>query len=418
MVRATPRWGAVSLLAMIAGCGTGTSRNELTVGDSAGIRIVEYGDATPAPEHWSVDPSPVLEVGKTEGDEGYLLTRVVHAGTLINGELLVADGGTEDLRVFDSTGTLLRRFGRSGEGPGEFRALNWVGIDPSGIVAQDLSLRRFSRFGPTGDLQGTFPEPPLPGSMSGVAVGRFDDGSILVRSSVGLPSDPSQLETGLVRDSLGLFLVAHDGSTARSVGTFPGSELVRAVGNGHAVFQQPAPFGLGTVTAVGDSGYYVGTQERYEIRGYRPDGRLREIVRRAGAPTPIPAAIREHWEALHDSTVARLEAKSTPPFIVEAVKYHTLPKALPAFGDVRVDRVGNLWVEDYRPFPKEDSVTTWTVFGSDGALKATATLSTEQITEIGADHVVAVRRDDNGVPHVREYRLVKGGRADSDRPGR
>ena len=82
------------------------------------------------------------------------------------------------------------------------------------------------------------------------------------------------------------------------------------------------------------------------------------------------------------------------------------PSTFPAFRDIRVDRIGNLWVRTYAP--PQDSTTTFHVFGADGLFSATVMLPPRvDLLEAGDDYVLARWRDDLDVEYVRLYRLTK-----------
>ncbi len=381
----------------------------MAVRDSAGVVIIEHGPEVPSGvERWSLEPMSLLDVGKSEGDEAYLFSRIVQAGMLPRGDLLIADGDTRDFRIFDSTGSLARRFGRRGKGPGEFETLAWVGVDPSGgMAAYDFSLRRLSRFFADGTLDKIVSLESVP---VGSVQGQFEDGSVLFRRrivSLAAENDPTKLTTGLVRDSIELLLISPDGSSSTSVGRFPGTQELRAVGP-RVIAPGVAPFGLRTVIADANTVFYVSTQDSYEIRAYLKSGRLHRIIRRRVEPVIVSATSREAWQREHDERLERLRTgPPVPPAVLTVAEYSTLPEAFPPHGDLRTDRSGNVWVENYRPFPAEDTLTTWLVFNPEGAILATAELPNVQITEIGTDRVVGVWRDEDDVPHVRVYRLVK-----------
>lgn len=99
----------------------------------------------------------------------------------------------------------------------------------------------------------------------------------------------------------------------------------------------------------------MGTQESYEIRSYGKDGRLRRILRRRLPPEPVSGTAKAEWERRADARVARLQGRA-PPEVLEAFRYRAFPEFFPAFGKLLVDRAGNLWVEDYRPFAGPDSL--------------------------------------------------------------
>jgi hypothetical protein len=108
--------------------------------------------------------------------------------------------------------------------------------------------------------------------------------------------------------------------------------------------------------------------------------------RPAGAPRlgVEPGASRE-----------RIEALMPPP-----------PPTLPAIGSMTVDAVGNLWVRRY--YVPADTTHEWWIYDTSGRLIAQLVNRTRfRITEIGADHVLGVYRDEDDVETIRRYALVR-----------
>lgn len=118
----------------------GGAHAAVEVGDSAGVRIVTlHGSVEPSSE-WHLDPEPALAVGVATGDERYELSRVVGAVLRTDG-LLIADGGSGQLRLYDLSGRHVKSVGGSGSGPGEFQQLRWMGsAGGERILAWDLPL--------------------------------------------------------------------------------------------------------------------------------------------------------------------------------------------------------------------------------------------------------------------------------------
>ena len=87
-------------------------------GDSAGVRIVE--NARPPDGSrlgWSVDSVPSLSIGALEGEHPHLLHQVRGAFKPADGRIVVANGSSHELRVFDALGVHLATRGGQGEGP-------------------------------------------------------------------------------------------------------------------------------------------------------------------------------------------------------------------------------------------------------------------------------------------------------------
>src|SRR5687768_5872475 len=68
--------------------------------DSAGIRIITSSGAN-APV-WQIGPAHELQIGVVDGEEAYSFDRISAAYRLGDGRIAVADGGSSQVRYFDS----------------------------------------------------------------------------------------------------------------------------------------------------------------------------------------------------------------------------------------------------------------------------------------------------------------------------
>lgn len=75
-----------------------------------------------------------------------------------NGDVYISIGKAGKIHKYSPSGELLQVFGKGpGSGPGEFNSIRNFGIDPDGRVwANDPRQRRFTIFGPDGELELTF----------------------------------------------------------------------------------------------------------------------------------------------------------------------------------------------------------------------------------------------------------------------
>jgi hypothetical protein len=128
------RFAAASIVVALGAC----SLLAQTVRDSAGIRIVENRQPSAGPEGGRrLAPAPALVIGTRTG-EMYELSGVAGAARLSGGTIVVADGGSRQLRFFDSTGAFIRAVGGPGDGPGEFRELLTFARDsPVGLACAE-----------------------------------------------------------------------------------------------------------------------------------------------------------------------------------------------------------------------------------------------------------------------------------------
>ncbi len=153
--------------------------------DTAGVVIVE--NARPADTaflDWRIGPEPSLSIGVAEGDEALMLHLVGDATMLPDGRIVIAESGSSELKVFDSTGAHVATWGGRGEGPGEFPASMLHEVSPwpgDSIVAWYSPGWRVSVFDSEGNYARSFLGPG--GNQASWQVGRprlvRGDGTIL-----------------------------------------------------------------------------------------------------------------------------------------------------------------------------------------------------------------------------------------------
>ena len=271
------RW-ALPLLTLLPwvplGCERPAERPDpSTARDSAGVRIVENERGTWM-NPWQVDSQPLLSIGSVDGDPDHLLYRVIGAVGLPSGRIVIANEGSLELLFYDEEGSLLRRAGRRGGGPGEFQSLEWLSrYGPDSVLAVDVRGQRVSYF----DQEGNFgrsvrlePNAEIPFPRP---VGVFGDGSFLAtQGTFSLGADPP---VRVARTLDPLFRYMSDGTSAILLGSFPGPEWVSApVGPVGQWERRRRPFGSETAFAAAGDRFYVGDNATYEIRVYSISGQL------------------------------------------------------------------------------------------------------------------------------------------------
>src|SRR5688572_12056606 len=93
---------------------------------------------------WTLSPAPTLTI-QDDGTPATQIESIMGVGRLWDGGIVIANrGGTNDIRIFDARVSHVATFGRTGEGPGEFRRIEWMGQagDPAWIY--DSGLQRMT----------------------------------------------------------------------------------------------------------------------------------------------------------------------------------------------------------------------------------------------------------------------------------
>ena len=414
---------------LVAACGDqrsgeapGARLPQYGVRDSTGIMIAE--NPRPAPDTrlgWTVSAEPLVSIGTAGGESAFQLHRVADATRLADGRIVVANGGSLELLVFDAEGSHLDSWGGEGEGPGEFQELNrvrpWRG---DSLIAADPRQGRVSifdshgRHGRTvallgeseGDVLIATGTEEAPGSIASafgpdLLIGVLPDGTLFTR-------DDDFATTGFSRQDHAYALKSTDGEEAVSLGKHPGpqtyTENFRA-GGGFMFVPLRHPFGQTTHAGVWGDLAVLGPTERYELRSFRSDGSLARIVRRDFEPgTPTRAEQETYFRRLVASYSEERRARVT------AVAANVPPvDAFPAFGAVVGDGLDHLWVAEFKRPADEYEGTVWTVFDGEGRmLGLVRTPEILTVFEIGEDYILGEGTDDLGVEYVKMWGLVRG----------
>lgn len=390
---------------VLVGCGEkgGGSRAGAVVRDSGGIAIVENGEASSAPEA-AMDTVPALDIGGGDGGQDYDFDQVVGAARLSDGKIVVADLGSGELRYYDSAGTFIRRAGRKGSGPGEFQALTLLwGTPADSLLAFDAAARRVSVF----DSAGNFVR-QIDLSRAGFLqpMGRMSDGTIVALGFVFNP-DSMPPEGTTYRTRQPVILAAGD-SSLDTLGVFPGMDMYTvSLSFGGRSFPAPMMVNYGHLTSVQAFGdrIYLGDNARYEVAVYGRDGRITRLIRARATPRSVTEEDRKSAEARNreamEDNAQRIPAamKDQLETLVANAKY---AEQFPPFETMRLDQVGNLWVQGYA---RHQAPIPFTVFDSTGSMISRVTLPARfQPLDIGSNYILGVWTDADDLPHVVLYR--------------
>jgi hypothetical protein len=173
----------------------------------------------------------------------------------------------------------------------------------------------------------------------------------------------------------------------------------------------PLPFSPRSRGAAGNGLFWVGQSDIPEILGFGADGRLRIRLRLDPAPRKVTTDDKRRFKTwMTDRYGGRSDLVSG------ALRRMGYPEAMPFFQDLKVDRLGNLWVRRYEP-PWQDSDQEWDGYDQSGRLIATlripgAVLSCApelclEFLEIGENYLLVLQRDSLDIQYVARYRLIK-----------
>ncbi len=395
------------------GCGAGERISAgPVVRDSAGIMIVEssaplLGESGVV----RVSATPLLEIGVVEGEEAYQLNRVAGAVRLADGRIVVANGGSSELRYYDASGRHLRSVGGRGGGPGEFQHIRVLSrLAGDSLLVGDGGVARISIFDGEGGFVTSHGVP--------VPVGVLGDGTLVGRRSARTLA-AGELKSGLLRDPEWVVGYARDGAVLDTLGLLRGTERhVHVEGSGGAISSieiSTPPFGRVQQLVSGGDRVYAGAADTYEIEVYRPGLGLERLIRLLRPHQAVTPAVIERLkeerlkeERLKEERLGAAASEERRRSVERLFAAMVFPEMLPAHGDFKVDAEGILWVEEYRS-PGEEQ-PRWNLFDQErGWLTRVETPPRLRVLEIGADYLLGVWRDEFDVEYLRVYGISRSG---------
>jgi len=328
---------------------------------------------------------PTLEIGVESGAPEYMLAGVRAAISLDDGRIALANAGTYEVRLYQPDGIHSRSFGRQGQGPAEFEYV-WTILDcvpdELWVLVLPYAVERFDFDGNhLGTLRITLPRtgPPYgaPGCNRAGQFVAYGWGDLSVREDH-------------MRPQSGAFLLSRDLEVIADLGTVPGSERWKT---------SPHPYGKQTVVGMTLRSAYVGTADGYELLEYDLDGTLTRKIRWRGADLTIGAdevARFRQWAPTGEPGERGIR--------VEDILVLEFPETYPAYTALLTDPQDNLWLRAFAP-PGVDR-ERWTVLSPEGAWLGDLELNERfTLSEVGADYLLGIYRDDLDNEFVRKYAL-------------
>ncbi len=376
------------------------------VRDSTGVRIVEHQGA-PGRQALRLSSEPMTVIGVVSGEAHDQLNGVVGATRLEDGRIVIANGGTRELRFFTADGRHVRTVGGRGEGPGEFRWLRRLARLPGDtLIASDLAPGRWNWFNADGQFL-TLTTQPIGGS---------DLPIILADASLVLPSWESasfgnEFELfaigrrtpdadGVFRPRFALAHIDRTGATTDTIGVFTGEELYRIDIPGSIGLTWYMPFARRTLYTVSGDRVWIMHTGRPELEVYDLAGALRMRVRFPAPPVPVGADDRDGFR---ESVEPRMNPNRRADFErwFAEVPY---PDTKAVATDLMAGADGTVWLKLSAPF--DAAAEPWIVFLADGTRLGEVQLPvrTEPL-EVGRDYLLALWRDALDVEFVHIYQI-------------
>jgi hypothetical protein len=407
------------LLATLIGCTADRDTRDESAGlvttfDHSGDTIVARVDGqVPVPALRTV--TLVMRIAPA-ADDTSLFSEIGEFDVDIANRIWVYDYQARRLFLFDSSGTLIRRIGRQGAGPGEFLQGNgMVATADTGIAFLDSQNARVSFFDVNGDFRRSVPVPAGFSTGNGLVTDRSH--ALYLRR----PVTPAR--EGEILGRMGLVRLNFDG-------TFADSLLPADLKVPRDTYIAVSPDGRGRSSTSSSNapnyywdwhrdGFFVtGDGGRYEIIIERKDGK--PIVIRRNAP-PV-SVLPEEREVEKEGIIWNMR-QTQPGWSWSGPD---IPDTKAPMTGILVARDGNIWVRVATPserIPDSDmppqgvngppvrrfrSFNTYEVFSVVGEFLGRVPLPPKTtLTQAHGDYLWGIARDKDDLPSIVRFRLGK-----------
>ena len=377
----------VALLAA-GGCGT-EPPSRWTVVDSAGVSVTlseDVGLSLESPVSLALSLGTVGEGGPTE------FFNVQDVEVVDSSYVVVANSGTEEVRVFRLDGGFVRAFGRAGRGPREYTGLQVVQEWGDSLLTYDTGNERIAVHGPNGQFVRSYKLEWFNGSLFPV------DLSVPSRTLAVTARYMTELKgTGVVVDTSLVSVYDERGRLIDSIARVPHNErFVKQVGDLRTTVG--APYSAFASLVGWEDGFCYAFGPAPELRCFAADGNLRQIWRVA---VPLQRVEPTH-EALYWSDLLS-DATDRYRDVIQRVRDDMVfPEHFPAISKLVADDEGRVWAQRYR-LPGEDVEQWWVFEGGRLVDRVTSPIGFE-VMDIESGFLAGVWRDELDVEHVRLYR--------------
>lgn len=363
------------------------------------------GAQPPAPR---VSAAPSVSINATAPDGRVQFAVATWATRLPSGDIVIADQTDGALHIADSSGRIVRSWGRLGDAPGEFRALSWVGACGSDtLYAWDARATRLSVMHARSGYVRQISAPTSSGTFtascdrrgnaalfSNVAPRRGGASTTIERQT----ADGRRYEIGTVAASISLLDRA--GKLVQEVSSLPyGEMLMGQLGPGGGMGAMPRPLGEVTSFVLHDGSLIVARTDSGTVTWYGPSGSAESIA-------TLPAVRGAPTEAQYAASINRaVEIAPAPvrPALVAFAQQVPRPTSHRPFSQMLMSSDGRLWFVTSLP---GDAVTTLRALSRTGAIVRTLEINGAlEVFEVGADYVLGRMENAEGEQRVVLYRF-------------
>jgi hypothetical protein len=412
---------ALGMISLTCAGGDVAQRWEGTVRDSAGITVV----ANPSAGIWNTGDEWRLEenlvIGVAEGSSDYMFATISGVCVGSGGRIYVVDEMASSVSSYAPDGSFIRRFGRSGSGPGELGSDLGPCLMGSAdtLAVPDMQNFRLTRF--TGDGSFVSSTPFEFGSGIPIQWRIVPGGMIAVRLRFGMldPNEPLGIPDAIV-------WWEEDGSPGDTALRIPRGDVItpsrgRAPGRAFYTLLEPEPLWV----LMADAVVAVGSMEGYRVTYYGVNGNPTRLVSRVFDPIPVT---RDDREILADA----VESVFPTPVVQNVMGGIHFAEFFPPYHCLQVGPEQSLWLQriirpsdlsqearEDRDWGPEDpelfladprlalGAPDWDVLDADGRYLGVVSMPERfEPLQFTGDAIYGVWRDEMDVQYVKRFRVV------------
>lgn len=353
----------------------------------------------PAPPKWRL-----VEEWRVGGEPSgpHALHDVRELALLPNGNIALLEYKDQQIHFLDGRGKPVRTVGRQGGGPGEYQGANGFVLFPNGtLLVNDPSANRLTLLSSSGDFLKAIPVSHLRGvgwrwEAAVDRQGRLVENTFLQRGEQWIMARVRWSPDLAKGDSI----VPTDCPPPPAAPPEARSYSFRNARGGMSMMI-PYISPMVPTLYLPDGSRWTALWPAFTPISHIAAGSCTPDVTipLAGPPVAIPAVVR-------DSSVKRV-VEAASKYSSPAPDLNRIPRVFPAFDMMRLDKLGQLWVSRW----SDATHKRFEVYGKGGApvatLDAPPSLVTIRPMVITADRFIGIVTDEDDVPYLVAYRIVK-----------
>lgn len=373
-----------------------------TVTDSAGIQLITIpAPDSSVPRLVILTDDPVFVVGG-QADSSGQFNSIGSAVVLPEGRVAVATNDVFRVHVFDSLGRQIVRFGRKGDGPGEFARPPVLYMHADSLIA--LQVRSGGRINLSvwnfrGEIIREYEARIRVDFDAGYGpIGVASNGDVFMMTAMtGLPASAGG---GPHRAKVTISRVSRSGGDAVAILDLPGEDRY-GLNGANGLRDTYVKFGKTTVATISGGVLQSGTNDGFAIDSWTPDGHLRRRLRIAIEPQRVTTAMRERsaQELLSDT---QPETRRLSQLAASVIRY---ADHLRSYDALYATQEGGLWIAMSRM--RDEETRKFLIIDADGQLIGSAALPAEfKPVWISRNRILLRGLDKDDVPYLGLYRIT------------